>query len=164
MQESKYVVLSGDFVAGHLDPVKEDQIQPNGVDLRVDKISDFLNRGIIESGENDATLPAKSKVLEEKNGIYQLGRGVYELRYKEEIHIPPGIVGLVLPRSSLMRCGAMINTALWDQGYRGVGMGMLQVGNGIDIEPGARVAQMIFIEAERNDSYDGQYQGEGLET
>lgn len=156
-------VRSGAFVAKHIEPIKDKQVQPNGVDLRVEKISDFVNNGTIKSDQNDVTVPAKHEVQKEKDGVYSLGRGVYELRYKEKISIPTATVGLVLPRSSLMRCGVMVNTALWDQGYSGIGMGLLQVGNGIDIEPGARVAQMVFISADDgNDSYDGQYQGENL--
>jgi deoxycytidine triphosphate deaminase len=61
-----------------------------------------------------------------------------------------------------MRNGTMVNTAVWDAGYEGRGEGLLQVTHPIEIEPGARVAQLVLARAEASGTYDGTYQGENL--
>ncbi len=62
-----------------------------------------------------------------------------------------------------MRNSCMLNTAVWDAGYEGRGEGLLQVHHDIQIERGARIAQIVFAEASHDDVYDGSYQGENLE-
>ena len=46
-----------------------------------------------------------------------------------------------------MRIGASLYTAVWDPGYEGRGSGLLVVHNknGIYIEKGAQIAQLVFI-------------------
>ena len=63
-----------------------------------------------------------------------------------------------------MRMGAMIFTALWDPGYEGKGSSLLYVFNneGVVIEKGARIAQLIVIKAQTEKKYSGRYQYEGL--
>jgi dUTP pyrophosphatase len=62
-----------------------------------------------------------------------------------------------------MRNAAMLHTAVWDAGYEGRGEGLLAVHEGIEIEPDARVAQLVLAEADHEGTYDGSYQGENLE-
>ena len=50
---------------------------------------------------------------------WSLPPGGYLVRYNEYVKIPKNTLGLVFPRSSLMRIGGMINTAVWDAGYAG---------------------------------------------
>jgi dUTP pyrophosphatase len=52
---------------------------------------------------------------------------------------------------------------VWDAGYEGRGEGFLQVFQDIQIERGARIGQLVLAEAEHDDTYDGDYQHEGLE-
>ena len=79
--------------------------------------------------------------------------------------IPNNAAGIVLPRSSLLRMGANIYTALWDPGYKGKGVSLLKVFNpqGIVIERYARIAQLILIPAKSSGEYSGKYQYEGLD-
>ncbi|MEM0319986.1 MAG: hypothetical protein QXS67_01040, partial [Candidatus Nezhaarchaeales archaeon] len=77
-------------------------------------------------------------------------------------------VAIGLPRSSLMRMGATIISALWDPGYEGRGEGLLLVENpyGIILERNARVIQLIFVrlESEPESEYRGSYMYEGLRS
>jgi len=161
---------SGAFVAEQLGTVDSAQVQPNGVDLRLEAVLEFGDRGAItKDGKQiaereplpETTLESVAEDSEDRIG-YHLEPGGYVLQYEEEVSIPEEHVGFVLPRSSLMRNGAMLNTAVWDAGYTGRGEGLLQVHNELELEQGARVAQLVLAAADHEGTYDGTYQGERL--
>ncbi|MFB6086539.1 MAG: deoxyuridine 5'-triphosphate nucleotidohydrolase [Halodesulfurarchaeum sp.] len=161
---------SGAFVADQLGDVEAEQVQPNGVDLRLDAILEPVEPGSIfrdgtTIGERD---PLETVALEDGDGSesregYRLDPGGYVLQYAETVSIPEEHVGFLLPRSSLMRNGVMLNTAVWDAGYTGRGEGLLQVHHEIELERGARVAQLVLAAADHEGTYAGSYQGERLD-
>jgi deoxycytidine triphosphate deaminase len=57
----------------------------------------------------------------------------------------------------------MLDTAVWDAGYEGRGEGLLEVYHEVELEPGARIAQLVLAEATHEEQYDGSYQAEGLD-
>jgi len=137
------------------------QIQPNGIDLTLRSVCSF--DGIGELGEGKQ-LP-KLEEAQIENGAFNLSPGSYLAAYNEKVRIPKGAVGLLLPRSSLMRMGCMLHTALWDQGYEGEGIGLLVVHNPVKIHIGARIGQLIFLNAKKVDNtYSGAYQNETHEN
>ena len=159
--EPPAMYASGEAVAEHVEPVSEAQIQPNGVDLTLDSVLEPVGVGRIgregkEIAERDEVEPAGEPLT------YRLEPGGYVARYVETVRIPADHVGFILPRSSLMRNGTMVNTAVWDAGYEGRGEGLLQVTRPIEIEAGARVAQLVLAHADASGTYDGSYQGENL--
>lgn len=163
---------AGSFVASHVEPTREDQVQPNGVDLTLDAVFEQREPGRIgrdgkEVGDRQAREPEQvgdgSGDLDEDAGTYYLEQGSYVVRYGETISIPEGHVGYVLPRSSLMRNSAMLHTAVWDAGYTGRGEGLLEVNHDLELERGARIAQLVLARADHEDTYDGSYQGENIE-
>jgi dUTP pyrophosphatase len=110
--------------------------------------------------------PDRTRMETDKDGFYNLYPGQYPIVYGEKIEIPDGFVGRVYPRSRLMRSGLHLTSALWDQGYEGVGEGLLQIPKSIEkveIEQGMPIAQMVFIKATEAADYDGSHQGEHLE-
>ena len=150
---------AGSFVADHVTPVAPEQIQPNGVDLTVDAIFETRERGRI--GRDGKRIGDRAALAPDADAdAYVLPAGGYVAEYGETIRIPEGHVGFVYPRSSLMRNGCMLHTAVWDAGYEGRGEGLLQVHHPIRIERGARVAQFVLAEASHEKVYDGSYQGE----
>jgi len=149
---------SGPTVAGHVDPVDDDQIQPNGVDLTVDALFEQAEAGRIT---REGKRVGDRTEIDPEDGLYRLDPGAYVLRYGERLRIPEDHVGFVYPRSTLLRNSCMLNTAVWDAGYEGRGEGLLQVGHRIEIEPGARVAQFVLAAADHEGQYDGTYHGEG---
>ncbi|WP_257299875.1 deoxyuridine 5'-triphosphate nucleotidohydrolase [Haloarchaeobius sp. FL176] len=156
---------SGQFVAEHVSPTTEDQIQPNGVDLTVEAVFEQREPGRIrtdgkEIGERQEV--ESEQYTDEGSPTYYLEAGTYVARYGERIAIPSDHVGFVYPRSSLMRNSCMLNTAVWDAGYEGRGEGLLQVHHDVELESGARIAQLVLAEAEHMEEYDGSYQGENL--
>lgn len=157
----------GAFVGEHVTPTTEAQIQPNGVDLTLDAVFEPLEPGRIT--RNDTEIGERQPVASEeldRNGpeTYYLEPGGYVVRYDEVVRVPEGNVGFVYPRSSLMRNGCMVDTAVWDAGYEGRGEGLLEVHHDIELERGARIAQLVFAEADHTGTYDGSYQGENYET
>jgi deoxycytidine triphosphate deaminase len=155
MFESGAVVAAALEAAGaSLEPA---QTQPNGVDLTVGAVFTQIGRGRI--GRDGKRVGDRTEV-EPDEGWYRLERGTYVVRYGEPVRIPSGHVGFVLPRSTLLRNGCTLDTAVWDAGYEGVGEGRLDVGHPIDVEAGARIAQLVIAHADHDGTYDGTYQGE----
>ncbi len=156
------MIWSGREVSNFIKNIGKKNIQPCGVDLTVGNLYSFSSIGELRKG--GVKLPEYTE-LESINNLWTLSQGSYIVRYEQIIEIPPNAVGLVLPRSSLLRMGATIYTAVWDPGYRGKGVSLLQVFNshGIILEKGARISQLIFLKAEAKETYSGKYQNEGLD-
>ncbi|HMB50995.1 deoxyuridine 5'-triphosphate nucleotidohydrolase [Natronoarchaeum rubrum] len=170
---------SGAFVAEHVSPLDAEQVQPNGVDLTVEAVFEQVEAGRISrdgkrigerreldpenADERSSSSPQAREDAAASAPTYRLEPGGYVARYGETISIPEGHVGFVLPRSSLMRNSAMLHTAVWDAGYTGRGEGLLEVNHDLELERGARIAQLVFARADHEDTYDGSYQGENLE-
>lgn len=163
---------SGEFTAQHITPLgdgelNEDAIQPNGVELSIGELYRLEGEGRLRNKEY--TKPKRVEVLpvsgpENWEGQYKVDPdNSYVIKYSEKIHIPDAHVGLVFPRSRLMRSGLGVETAVWEAGYTGVGEGRLTVGKPAKIEEGMRVAQIILIKTEELENlYDGSHQKEGL--
>ncbi|HDI74712.1 MAG: deoxyuridine 5'-triphosphate nucleotidohydrolase [Thermoprotei archaeon] len=157
-------VIPGHILAEFIKVLSNKQIQPAGVDLTVREIYCFQSTGAIKKKET--LLPSYLKV-KDISGVFKLLKGAYLVRFNEIVEVPEDCIGIFLPRSSLLRIGATMCSALWDPGYKGRGVGLLLVHNehGIEIEVNSRIAQMIFIRMEKkpNRTYSGKYQHEGLE-
>lgn len=156
---------SGAFVAEHVEPVGDAQIQPNGVDLTVETVFEQREPGRI--GTDGKTIGERRECEHEERdqespAVYTLSPGGYVARYAEVIAIPDDHVGFVHPRSSLLRNSCMLDTAVWDAGYEGRGEGLLEVHHEIEIERGARIAQLVLARAEHEETYAGGYQGENV--
>jgi dUTP pyrophosphatase len=152
---------AGAFVANHVAPLTDEQVQPNGVDLTVETVLEQVATGRIGTdGKEIGDREAVETTERDGETVYHLQPGGYVLQYAETISIPDGHVGFVYPRSSLMRNSCMLDTAVWDAGYTGKGEGLLEVHHDIELEQGARVAQLVLARADHADTYDGSYQGE----
>ena len=70
------------------------------------------------------------------------------------------------PRSSLLRSGVAIHTAVWDAGYSGRSQALMNIYHpgGYNIQKNARVMQLVFIwlDSPTQQKYDGRYQGENI--
>jgi len=148
---------SGADVAAQLSPVADEQVQPNGVDLTLAAVFEQVEPGRIG---RDGKSVGERHELDPTDGSYHLDPGGYVVRYAETVAIPEEHIGFIYPRSSLMRNSCMLNTAVWDAGYEGRGEGLLEVHHSIELESGARIAQLVLAAAETSGHYDGSYQGE----
>jgi len=154
---------SGAFVADHLGDLRESQVQPNGVDLTLGSVFEQVDPGRISRGEK--TIGDRRELdptTTDDGDYYRLAPGGYVVRYAERITIPEDHVGFLYPRSSLLRNSCMLDTAVWDAGYEGRGEGLLEVHHEVELERGARIAQLVLASADHEGTYDGSYQREHL--
>ena len=139
-----------------------EQVQPNAVDLKVDKIftissdefaisEDFkTHRGSTE------LLPVTTEFTKEH--YWNLQPGTYEIIMEGEVEIGHDEAGWVVTRSTLNRNGLVITAGLYDSGYKGVMAGALHVNVGpARIYKGTRVGQFLLFKAESLTQYDGDY-------
>lgn len=155
------------LVQGMPNPVKA--LQPQGIDLSVKEIQIFEGPGLIP---NDASGDAVDRpsmttlVLVNSDDQYTLTSSeVYLVTFNETVEVPLDAMAYLRPRSSLLRCGAALHTAVWDAGYCGIGQSLLKVYNpfGLKIQRDARIGQLVFHRLEtETGGYSGQYQREGL--
>lgn len=140
-----------------------EQVQPAGVDLTLDEVETFSSPFVLSEKSTEL---AKVEKLSPLEGKYELKPGAYKITYSETISIPSDAIGLVFPRSSLLRSGITVCTAVWDPGYRGKGSGLLLILNpsGAILWRGSRLAQLIVIKTTKKPdfTYRGKYQNEGI--
>jgi dUTP pyrophosphatase len=98
-------------------------------------------------------------------GFIDLTPGAYIITYNEIVHLPKNIMALARPRSSLLRCGVTVNTAVWDAGYSGRSQSLMVVYNshGFRLQRNARLVQLVFLWlTEETEGYHGAYQRENI--
>ena len=137
------------------------QEQPAGYDVSVNTIHSFPKDQItlsIAKGENS--------VLQEvplEGDFYELsGPGAYFVTLNEITTIPRDAIGILLPRSTLLRNGLDVRTALFDPGYSGQPKVMLVCHRPARIQKFSRIGQLVIIKSDKEftSQYAGQYQGE----
>ena len=143
----------------------ESQVQPHGIDLRLESVCRFASAGAL--ARHNRTLPERDPLAFDADDALHLGPGAYLVRFEEVVQLPTDLMALARPRSTLLRCGATLHTAVWDAGYVGRSEALLVVANphGLRLERGARICQLIFFLLDAPSAgYAGAYQGENLES
>jgi len=142
----------------------EAQTQIAGFDLTVREIMKLEDGGILDFDNTHRHIPNHEKI-EHQDEVWKLKPGGYLVRYNEIIEVPLDAVGIVLPRSSLMRCGGTLCSAVWDPGYKGRGVGLLILYAEVTLHKNTRIAQIIFIKTTKKieEGYAGTYQKENVE-
>ncbi|MDD5730558.1 MAG: deoxyuridine 5'-triphosphate nucleotidohydrolase [Candidatus Omnitrophica bacterium] len=159
------LVKNKGLVSGFID--METQLTPNGFDLTVSNIYEFISGGELDFSNKERVLPGTKEVFpqkknkEDKFGWWDLKKGVYKVRSNEIISLPNDLIAVSFPRSSLLRMGVFTHTGVWDAGFKGVSEFILAVDNlsGARIKQNARVVQLIFEKINETDCwYNGIYQ------
>jgi dUTP pyrophosphatase len=141
------------------------QVQANGFDLTLRDIAVMESAGQIAVDNSRRVVPALSPLAFDANDCIDLVVGTYIVTYNEVVHLPKNIMALGRPRSSLLRCGVTVGTAVWDAGYEGRSQSLLVVYNyqGFRVQRNARITQLIFMTLTReSEGYNGVYQGENI--
>lgn len=153
------------FVENLINP--ELQIQPAGIELTLNSVERIMDAGIIDLTNQLRRISKTEPIPFDDDGKIFLEMGAYKIRYNEIIKVPRNVIAIGYPRSSLIRCGATIYTAIWDPGYIGRSESLLYVfnRNGIYLYKNARILQLIFIKlsGEPHKTYDGIYQKENVD-
>ena len=168
------VVLSSEDIYGLLSqepPLVEgcvnlgEQVQPNGVDLTLREVALLQSSGRIAVENHQRLVSGLAPLVFDGLGFIDLPPGAYIITYNEVVHLPRSVMALARPRSSLLRCGVTVDTAVWDAGYSGRSQSLMVVYNpqGFRLQRNARVVQLIFFRLTgETGGYQGVYLGENI--
>jgi len=141
----------------------KEQVQPNGFDLTLREVAMLQSPGTIPVENSQRLVSDLAPLVFDGLGFIDLMADAYIITYNEIVHIPKNIIALATPRSSLLRCGVMVNTAVWDAGYSGRSQSLMVVYNpqGFRVQRNAKVVQLVFLKlTQETEGYHGFYQGE----
>jgi len=159
----KLIQQNPSLVEGFID--LEQQLQPNGFDITLRDVARLQNIGQISKDNAQRRLPDLAPLVFDNQGFMELLPGSYMITYNEIVHVPTDLMALARPRSSLLRCGVSIGTAVWDAGYSGRSQSLMIVynPNGFRVQKDARVAQLVFMTlSAETEGYAGKYQNENI--
>lgn len=145
----------------------QEQIQPNGFDCTLRSVEILTSSAQISTDNSDRKLPDTELVKPNDDDYYELTKGPYLITLNEIVNLPKNIMALARPRSSLLRSGVSIHTAIWDAGYSGRSQCLL-VNNTESIfrvKRDSRILQMLFsyTDSSVQEGYSGVYQHENIE-
>ena len=143
----------------------EEQVQPNGIDLTLREVSMLQSSGRIAAINSQRLVSDVAPLVFDGLNFIDLMPGAYIITYNEIVHLPKNVMALATPRSSLLRCGVTINTAVWDAGYSGRSQSLMVVYNpqGFRLQRNARIVQLVFLQlSQETEGYQGAYQGENI--
>ena len=154
------------LLEGLIDP--DVQVQPNGVDLTLRTVASYTGAGAADFSNERRALPTESPLPFDSDDAVMLAPGSYLVRFNETVNLPLDLAALGRTRSTLLRSGAALHTAVWDAGYSGRSQSLLTVYNpsGFRVYRNARIMQLVFLVLERPaaEGYSGVYLGEHTAT
>jgi deoxycytidine triphosphate deaminase len=99
-------------------------------------------------------------VMEDNQEHYLLSPGTYSITFEQGIQLPSNKTAFIRHRSSILRCGGIITSGVYDPGFEVDEMGAVLIATQpITIEKGARVAQIIIFDNFDAEPYAGQWMG-----
>ena len=139
--------------------VRDEQVQPNAVDIKIDKMFEIKHRNTFYIDEEEKLHRGSTEVEPDEDGVFNLEANTcYEFLAEGEISVGPDEAGWVITRSTLNRNGIFLTSGLYDSGYHGVMAGVIHNDSGpAMIKKGTRVGQFLLYDAEALSSYDGDY-------
>ncbi len=145
---------------------KEIQLQPNSVELTLRGIEALKGPGTVDFDNSQRQVPQSENIGFDNEDWTLLAPGTYKVTFNEIVNIPLDLAAVARPRSSLLRCGVTVESAVWDSGYRGRSESMLVVHNphGFRVKRNARLLQLVFFSLRKKVSqgYNGRYQNENV--
>ncbi len=157
------LITEYNLVTEYLDLDK--QLQPSGFDLSLESVEAYLGGGAVDFSNKERVIAETRTIEPNSDGWINLEKGVYKVVYNEVVKMPMNVAAIARTRSTLLRNGAEVGTAVWDPGYEGRSSSMLTVHNphGLRLKKDARVAQLIFFETgDVEKGYSGVYQKERM--
>ena len=136
-----------------------------GYDLTLKSIKRILG-GVVTTDKTQVTPYAEERVsvtvIDDKHMlVYNLMPGSYSLTFEQGIKLPSNKTAFIRHRSSILRCGAIITSGVYDPSFYVDEMGAVLIATQpITIEKGARVAQIIVFDNNDAEAYNGQWLGD----
>lgn len=126
-------------------------IQPNAIDITADGISQIIAgaEGALLS-ESDKRFHNLLKCDPDADGYVDLlPNGLYDVHSDFYVDLPEGVAAELVIRSTLNRMGVVLNSGLWDSGYRGHLGAVIRNRSGLlKLHMNTRVCQIKFIRSE----------------
>ena len=161
---SKLILSNSPLITSFID--LEEQLQPNGIDLTLMEVRELTSSGYIGKDSQQRLLSDSKIITFDEHGWVKLRQGSYLITFNEICNLPLDLMALGKPRSSLLRSGVTINTAIWDAGYTGRSQSLLTIFNphGFEMQQNARLLQLIFVRLEKLASigYQGRFLNENI--
>ena len=158
--------LASEKSQSSLSEFKPNQVQPNAIDLKIDKIYE-IHSNVFEIDEETKTHRGSVELFPDKDGYWNLRQGSYEVIFEGVVDIGPDEAGWVITRSTFNRNGVFFTSGLYDSGYKGVMAGCMHIMIGVPagvsevrrtrIKKGTRAGQFLLFKAESLNLYDGDY-------
>lgn len=143
-------------------PMESNQLQQNGIDVRIDcaykiPIHKTFMLLVDDAHHLDRYTPKKSSCKGRQTILME--RGIpYNADCFEYVSVPKDVVARVYIRSTLNMNGVWGQSTLYDSGFENfVGL-MLYPWVPFEVHVGARIAQIVFMKAESNSLYRGHNQ------
>lgn len=162
-REIRRLIETQQLITGHID--LDRQLQPSGFDLSLGEVHAYADGGSVDFSNRDRRIAPTTPLQPDDDGWHRLPRGCYIVVYNEVVRMPLDLVAIARTRSTVLRNGAAVETAVWDPGYHGRSSSLLVVYNphGIKLKRNARVAQLVFFRTEEvEEGYRGIYQHERI--
>lgn len=136
-----------------------------GIDLSIRNITQITGGAILRTeAKIDNYKELQIEVFDEGDKMakgWRLMPGVYSLTFNESVKLDTKHTAFVRHRSSVLRCGSIITSGVFDPGFECDFIGATMfVFNQIDIEINSRLAQLLIMESEETTPYNGNYQGD----
>jgi dUTP pyrophosphatase len=161
-------IIIGSELACLVESMIDPQVQQQmcGVELTLQRLERYASKGSLAFDNKERQNAQTEEVAFDESGWADLEPGAYLVTFNEIVSIPKDSAAFARPRSSLLRSGASLQTALWDPGYRGRSQSLLVVHNphGLRLKKNARLMQLVFLrlEGQAEKGYSGVYQGENI--
>ena len=138
--------------------IDETMIQPNTIDLRVDKVY-RIGAGAMHMDEDQKEHRKSIEQKVDENGNYVLTRGTcYEIQSNQHVDIAEGEIAILIGRSTFNRNGVLIISSIYDSGFKDyAGATLYNIGGETTLKPNTRFAHLVIAKAETLHKYDGDY-------
>ena len=134
-----------------------------GIDLSIKNIRRIKGGKIFQDGkEIDEYEEVDSYINERGNRVFLLINGVYSLEFDQDIKLNNKHCAFVIGRSTTNRVGCIIRSSIFDPGFECPSIGATMYvfsDNVIEIEKHSRLAQLLVLECEESEIYNGFYKG-----
>lgn len=153
--------IAADDTVSQLSVISDVQVQPNAVDLKLDKVFETVDGtdAYFKISEDDKHHRLKREIQPDAKGYFRLDQGkTYEVQFEGIVTIGPDEAGWVITRSTLNRNGLFLTSGLYDSGYSGAMAGALHnLGGYSFIKKGTRIGQFLLFKAQALHAYNGSY-------
>jgi dUTP pyrophosphatase len=155
---SPKTAIAEGWVTGLYD--EDEQVQPNGLDFTLDKVFEPDNNSefLLTTSTKEHRKMSQLDPVGEYPALWTLTQGHYDGMSDMYVTVPQGVMVLTIIRSTLNRNGIFLTSGIYDSSFQGNIGFMLHVQCPVaKIEPGSRVGQLMFFEADSATEYLGGY-------